>query len=218
MNATAQQTTAPHATGVRVERLAIDRGGWRLFENLSFSAAPGAHVALIGPNGAGKTSLLRAIAGFLRPSEGSIAVHTITTNAATNAARDGEDPAIRIHFLGHRDGLKATLDARAHVRHWAALLDGDEASDVIARLGLERVADLPARTLSAGQGRRLALARLLVAARPVWLLDEPAAALDASAKALLNSLIDTHRAGGGVVIAAVHEPLGAPSQTIELGA
>ncbi len=191
---------------LQVEGLALDRGGWRLFETLSFSAQPGEHVALTGPNGAGKTSLLRAIAGFLRPSAGTIAL------------RGGaEDPATRIHFLGHRDGLKAPLDARAHLRHWAALLGGTETGDVIGRLGLDRVADLPARTLSAGQSRRLALARLLVASRPVWLLDEPASALDAEGKALLNGLMDTHRAGGGIVIAAVHEPLGAPSQTIALG-
>ncbi len=199
-------TADQHVTGVTVERLAIDRGGWRLFDNLSFTAGSGEQVALTGPNGAGKTSLLRAIAGFLRPSAGKITL-----------ADGAEDPAARIHFLGHRDGLKATLDARAHVRYWAALLGGAATDDVIATVGLGRVADLPARTFSAGQSRRLALARLLVAPRPVWLLDEPAAALDADGKALLNRLIDAHRAGGGIVIAAIHEPLGAPSQTIALG-
>lgn len=192
---------------VAVRGLSIERGGWRLFENLAFTAAAAEHVALTGPNGAGKTSLLRAIAGFLRPSAGEI------TFAGTP---DGHES--QIHFVGHRDGLKGTIDARAHIRFWANVLGGDAGADsLIERLGLTRVADLPARTLSAGQGRRLALARLLVAPRPVWLLDEPAAALDADGKALLNGMIDAHRADGGIVIAAVHEPLGAPSQTIELG-
>ena len=181
--------------------LAIERGGWRLFENLSFAARPGEHVALTGPNGAGKTSLLRAIAGFLRPSAGTVSI--------------ADDPESRIHFLGHHDGLKPALDARAHVRFWAELLGG-AADAAIDKVGLSRVADLPARTLSAGQSRRLALARLLVAPRPVWLLDEPAAALDAAGKALLDDLMAAHRRDGGVIIAAVHEPLGAPSQTIDL--
>ncbi len=190
-----------------ISDLALDRGGWRLFEHLSFTAPAGAHVALTGPNGAGKTSLLRAIAGFLRPAAGTIAVD----------GRAPEDAAPLLHFLGHRDGLKATLDARAHVRFWADVLGGGAVEDVLARVGLGRVTDLPARTLSAGQSRRLALARLIAAPRPLWLLDEPAAALDTAGKALLNTLIDAHCAGGGIVVAAVHEPLGAPTQTVQLG-
>lgn len=184
--------------------LALDRGGWRLFEGLSLEAPPGAHVALTGPNGAGKTSLLRAIAGFLRPSAGTIAF-------------GDEDRETHLHFLGHRDGLKAPLDARAHLRFWADLLGGEAVDAVLERVGLGRVADLPARTLSAGQGRRLALARLLASPRPLWLLDEPAASLDAAGKALLERLIADHCAGGGIVVAAVHEPLGAPTQTVALG-
>lgn len=196
-----------HSTTVSVTGLAVERGGWRLFDNLSFTAAPGEHVALTGRNGAGKTSLLRALAGFLRPSAGTIAI----------PGAEADERGARVHFLGHRDGLKPPLDARAHVRFWAELLGGAPRA-AIERVGLMRVADLPARTLSAGQSRRLALARLLVAPRPVWLLDEPAAALDAAGKALLDDLMSAHRRDGGVIIAAVHEPLGAPSQTITLGA
>jgi heme exporter protein A len=192
---------------VDVRDLALERGGWRLFEGLSFRAEPGAHIALAGPNGAGKTSLLRAIAGFLRPAAGRIAIG----DAAP------EDAQQRLHFLGHRDGLKAQLDARAHLAFWTDLLGGAPADAALERVGLARVADLPARTLSAGQGRRLALARLLAAPRPLWLLDEPAAALDAAGKALAESLIAEHCAAGGVVIAATHEPLGAPSETVRLG-
>lgn len=190
---------------VDVENLAIERGGLRLFENLSFTAAPGAHVALTGANGAGKTSLLRALAGFLAPSAGSIRYAE-------------EEPAAHTHFLGHRDGLKGALEVREHVAFWRDLFGGDgDAEAALARVGLLRAADLPARALSAGQARRLTLARLLVAKRPLWLLDEPAAALDADGKGLLVDLIAEHRAAGGVVIAAVHEPLGAPDATLRIG-
>lgn len=194
-------------TSIAAEGLALERGGWRLFDDLSFTAPAGAHVALTGPNGAGKTSLLRAIAGFLAPVGGSILV----------GAQRPEDAQHLIHFLGHRDGLKSALDARAHLRFWAELHGGYGAiGDVLARLGLTRVADLPTRVLSAGQARRLALGRLLIAPRPVWLLDEPAASLDASGKTLLEEILAAHCSGGGVACVAVHEPLGAPSQTVRL--
>jgi heme exporter protein A len=190
-----------------IENLTLERGGWRLFEGLSLDAPAGSHVALTGPNGAGKTSLLRALAGFLRPTSGTIRFQD----------RAPEEAQPSMHVLGHRDGLKPNLDARAHVQFWGGLLghegDGDKALETV---GLARVADLPARMLSAGQARRLALARLLIAPRPLWLLDEPAASLDSDGKALLEGLIATHRAGGGIVVAAVHEPLGAPTRTVRL--
>lgn len=196
---------------IDVEALALERGGWRLFERLSFTVPAGAHVTLTGPNGAGKTSLLRALAGFLRPVEGQIRY-----SLADGGAPQDAQPFL--HVLAHRDGLKPQLDVRAHLRFWAGVLGGaGDAEAALARVGLTRVADLPARALSAGQGRRLTLARLLIAPRPVWLLDEPAAALDTSGKALLEELIAAHCAGGGVAVTAVHEPLGTPSETVRLG-
>lgn len=189
--------------------LAIDRGERRLFEGLCLAAKGGDHVALRGPNGSGKTSLLRALAGLMRPASGAI------TLMLGGLMIDAGDRGAQVHMLGHRDGLKGPLDARSHVTYWQHLLGGRGDCDAaLARLGLERVADLPARALSAGQGRRLALARLIACPRPIWLLDEPAAALDTAGKALLDDLITAHCAAGGLTIAATHEPLGAAATQI----
>lgn len=187
-----------------VENLALVRGERALAAGLRFSAAPGDVIEITGPNGAGKTSLLRALAGFLRPAEGAVAP---------------ADRAERLHYLGHRDGLKPSLSVAAHARFWADLYGGNRAAvaDALSRVGLAAFADLPARVLSQGQARRLALTRLLTAQRPIWLLDEPAAALDAAGKALVRDLIVAHAAAGGTAIAAVHETLGvAQARTLAL--
>jgi heme exporter protein A len=182
---------------LRAEGLAVARGGRLLFESLDFTAEPGAFVEIRGANGAGKTSLLRALAGFLKPRAGRIVFDNI------------EEPALALHFLGHRNGLKPSTSVRAHLRYWAGLFASAPSDEALARVGLARCADLPARVLSQGQARRLALARLLIAPRPIWLLDEPAAALDHDGRALLVDLINAHRARGGIVLAALHEPLDA---------
>jgi heme exporter protein A len=194
--------------GFRVEALSVSRGARLLFENLSFSAQTGAYIELRGGNGTGKTSLLRAIAGFLRPRVGRIEFENVA------------EPALALHYVGHLNALKGPASVRAHVRYWLGLFAGaGDAEGALARVGLTAQADLPARVLSQGQARRLALARLLVAPRPIWLLDEPAAALDASGRSLAASLVEEHIAEGGVAIAAVHEPLGpAPAQRLTLGA
>ena len=181
--------------GISVHDLAIARGGRVLFEALSFAIQSGGYGEIRGANGAGKTSLLRAIAGFLKPHAGRIAFERIA------------EPATALHYLGHLNGLKQAASVRAHLRYWGGLLGGGEEGDALARVGLEHIADLPARALSQGQARRLALARLLVAGRPIWLLDEPAAALDANGRKMLTELIAAQRARGGVVLGAVHEPL-----------
>ena len=191
---------------VRVEGLSLARGGRVLFEDLSFAVLSGGYVELRGANGAGKTSLLHALAGFLRPRAGSIAYDNIA------------EPALALHVVGHASALKPTANVRSHLRYWAGLLGGafDE-DDILSRVGLSGLSDRPASTLSQGQARRLALSRLLITPRPVWLLDEPAAALDDSGRLLVRTLIETQRANGGVVIAAVHEALGPePSQTVTL--
>jgi heme exporter protein A len=193
---------------LRVEGLSIARGGWTLFEGLSFSVASGEFVELRGANGAGKTSLLRALAGVLRPREGRVVFEGV------------DEPAIALHYAAHANGLKSNLTPRAHLRYWAALLGGSaKENDVAQTLSLSRVLDLPCRALSQGQQRRLALARLIVAPRPIWLLDEPAAALDEEGRAVVGTLIASHCASGGLAIAAVHEPVGpAVSQILRLGA
>lgn len=188
---------------LRVEGLSLARGGRVLFEELSFAVSSGGYVELRGANGAGKTSLLRALAGFLKPRAGSIVYG------------DCPEAALALHFIGHANALKPTATVQSHLRYWSGLLGGAIGDEALSRVGLSGLSDRPARTLSQGQARRLALSRLLVAPRPIWLLDEPAAALDESGRALVRDLIDAHRANGGLVVAAVHEPLGpAPSQTV----
>jgi len=191
---------------IRVEALTLSRGGRVLFENLSFAAASGAYLEVHGSNGSGKTSLLRAVAGFLKPTGGRIVFDSV------------DEPVLATHYVGHANGLKREASVADHLRYWAGVFGGAASEDFVAQaLDLGRVLSLPVRALSQGQARRLALARLIVAPRPIWILDEPAAALDEAGKAVLNELITSHRANGGLALAAVHEPLGAtPSQIVRV--
>lgn len=195
------------AVGVRVEGLTLARGERLLIDALSFEARPGAFADIRGGNGSGKTTLLRALAGFVRPRAGRI----VFTNA--------EEPALALHYVGHLNALKGAATVAEHVVYWSGLfVSALDAAHVIDGVGLSRQVDLPARVLSQGQARRLALARLLIAPRPVWLLDEPAAGLDAQGREWLAGLIEAHCAKGGVVLAAVHEPLGpAPALSLRVG-
>jgi heme exporter protein A len=190
--------------------LTLERGGRTLAQALTFRAEPGAFVALAGPNGSGKTTLLRVIAGLTRPSAGAVDLTGVSA---------GDRPT-RMHLLGHRDGLKPALSVEAHLRFWVGVLGGeaDRVPAALAEVGLRPWRHRPARVLSQGQARRLALSRLIVCPRPVWLLDEPAAGLDTAGKALLDRLIQAHLASKGTVIAALHEPMGVtPDATVTLG-
>ncbi len=193
-----------------VEALAVARGERTLFRDLSFQAGAGEAIALTGRNGAGKTSLLRAVAGLLRPAEGVVRVEGLP---------DEEERASALHFVGHQDGLKGARTALEELRFWAGWFGGGPAQIEAAldRLDLRRLASLDVRRLSAGQRRRLALARLLAAPRPLWLLDEPLAPLDAGWRVRIGETLAEHLAGGGLILAAVHDPLPVPARELRIG-
>ncbi|WP_248312361.1 heme ABC exporter ATP-binding protein CcmA [Bosea sp. BK604] len=182
------------------EDLACRRGGRLIFEGLSFSLGGGEAIALTGRNGAGKSSLIAMICGRLRPAGGHLRIEGA-----------GDAPLSELlHLVGHRDGLKTALTARENLDFAQALLGEASASaqEALAAVGLPHVAALPVGYLSAGQRRRVALARLLVSRRPLWLLDEPASALDVAAQAMLVGLMRDHLAQGGAILAATHGSLG----------
>jgi heme exporter protein A len=187
------------------ENLILSRGGRTVVDGLSFRIASGEALLLTGPNGSGKTTLLRALAGFLAPASGAIRVEDAP------AERERAELA---HFVGHLDGLKSHLTVAENLSFWAAYLDEDGGGATVERLeaaldrfDLAALADIPAGYLSAGQKRRLALARLGVAERPIWLLDEPTVSLDTASVTMLVKAIAGHVAGGGLAAIATHVPL-----------
>lgn len=193
---------------VSIQSLALSRGGRQLFTRLILNVSPGEAVALIGRNGSGKTSLLRAIAGLITPDEGAISF-------------GGPDPVEAreaIHLLGHLDGLKSSRTARDELSFWTGFAGGEaSAVEACARtLELSPLLDLEVRRLSAGQRRRLALARLLAAPRPLWLLDEPLSPLDAEWRGRFGEIMGEHLRGGGMILAAVHDPLPLAARTVEI--
>jgi heme exporter protein A len=182
--------------------LACVRGDRQVFSGLDFEAAGGEALALTGPNGAGKTTLLRLIAGLLRPTAGTLAL----------AGGDAEASlAEQVHYVGHQEALKPALSVRENLHFWSEFLGGASTETgcaaALRAVELDSLADLPAAYLSAGQRRRLALARLVAATRPVWLLDEPTSALDTASQEKLGGLMQAHLSTGGIVVAATHGPL-----------
>ncbi len=181
--------------------LACIRGGRRVFLGLSFAVGAGEALVVTGPNGAGKSSLLRLVAGLVRIGDGRLSL-------------EGGDAELSIaeqaHYLGHQDALKLSLSVRENLLFWTSFLGGVAAAaeGALSAVGLADLAALPAAYLSAGQRRRLSLARLIAVKRPLWLLDEPTSALDAAAQAMLADLMGRHLAGGGLILAATHGPLG----------
>ncbi len=192
---------------LRAENLAARRGEDLIFVNISFHLAPGDTLILTGPNGSGKSTLLRVVAGLLRQEKGTV---TFVDSSGGEDRRPGEAS----HYLGHRNAMKNELTVAENLTFWKDFLgDGDGGSSLTTEeaadaVGLPGITHLPFGYLSAGQQRRFAFAKLLVAHRPIWILDEPTAALDTAADHLFAQLIEEHRGRGGIVLAATHQPLG----------
>jgi len=195
-----------------VRDLACERGGRLVYDGLSFSLKGGEALVLTGPNGAGKSSLLRQLAGLLDVVRGEI-------------AREGGDPertpGEQAHYVGHLDALKPSMSVAETIAFWRVFFGSipQGAETALEALGLLHLADLPVAYLSAGQRRRLSLARLIAVPRPIWLLDEPTVALDAASVARLVRLMKGHLAQGGMIVAATHLDLGLENaKTLRLGA
>lgn len=184
-----------------VRSLSVARGGLPVLDGVSFTVAPGQALILRGPNGAGKTTLLRCIAGLQPALRGQI---------------DGAED--RVAYAGHADGLKAMLSVTENLRFWARVFGRSEIDAALDGYDLRDLSERLAGTLSAGQKRRLGLARLLVTGRPIWILDEPTVSLDRDAVALFAGAVRAHLDAGGMALIATHIDLGLDAETLDIGA
>lgn len=191
------------ALNLTVKDLACRRGGRLVFSGVSFALASGEALLLTGRNGAGKSSLIGTLMGRIEPDSGMIILEE------TGQSEGGTSLAEHVHHIGHKDGLKLTLTAHENLAYARVLLGKPDmdCDSALGRVGLAHARDIPVGYLSAGQKRRVALARLLVSSRPLWLLDEPTAALDVTSQEILSGLMAAHLDAGGLLIAATHMPL-----------
>ena len=199
------------------ENIECVRGERMVLQGVGFRVQSGDALVLTGPNGAGKSTLLRLMAGLMRPVDGRLAWADADT--FEDIADDSGAHNQRVVYVGHADAVKPALSVRDNVSFWAEInggggLDPDAA---LTALGIPHLVDLPARYLSAGQRRRVALTRILTTKAPLWLLDEPTTALDSAAAAMLADLIKNHRTQGGMVVTSTHTDLGLDSvQNLDL--
>jgi len=192
--------TDTRLSNVEVKSTTCIRGGRVLFRDLSFRVEAGQALCVEGANGVGKTSLLRILAGFLAPASGVVRFDDV---------EDADERGKLVGWLGHHDGIKAQMTVREILSFSAQFYRcADNIDEAMEAVGLARLADLPGQYLSAGQKKRVALARLKLSERSLWLMDEPLASLDVAGKTIAADLIAAHCAGGGIAIVATHEPLG----------
>ncbi len=179
--------------------LACERGGRTVFRNITLAVAGGELLQLTGPNGAGKSSLLRLLANLSEPSHGRITLEGGAPDLT---------PGQQAHYIAHSDASKSALTVAENLKFWRDFLGGGDLGRALAAVNLATLADYPVALLSAGQKRRLALARLALVPRVIWLLDEPSVGLDQASQELLVALMSAHLKAGGLIIAATHVPLG----------
>lgn len=182
-----------------VQNLTIDRGGRQVLQGVGFTVAPGTALIVRGPNGSGKTTLLRALAGLLEVAEGDVS-----------------DLEGKVAYQAHLDAVKPQLSVAENLAFWATFASGTT-EGALAKVGLAPLADLPVQFLSAGQRRRLAVARLIALGKPVWLMDEPSAALDAQGRAMVADVVQDHLSAGGMALIASHDDLALEAPVLELG-
>jgi len=201
-------------TSLVVEGLSAKRGEDLIFHDISFVVSTGEALVVTGPNGSGKSTLLRVLAGLLAAESGSVRLDGISSEIG--------HPRELCHYLGHRNAMKQELTVAENLSFWKFFMgdspggSGIGLEEATEALGLAGISHLPFGYLSAGQQRRMAMAKLLVAYRPVWLLDEPTAALDASADRLFAGLVSRHLGAGGIVVAATHQPLGVEARELRM--
>ena len=208
-----ESPSASSRSGFAGRMLACRRGERLVFRGLDFALQAGSALILVGPNGSGKSSLLRVMAGLTPPTMGSLSWD------GTDVRKDRDAHHARLHFIGHADALKPVLSAEEMLRFWAGMratttADAPDIGAALAQFGLGAAAQWPCRYLSAGQRRRLTLARLVAGAAPLWLLDEPMTGLDSEAAEQLRAAIAAHRRADGCVVLSTHTPLDLADATI----